>query len=179
MDAATLEALRYPIGRLEIGGPLDAQRRSELISELEHFPARLRASVEGLTGAQLDTPYRPDGWTVRQVVHHLPDSHLNSYVRFKLAVTEDDPEIRTYEEAEWAKCAEARVGPIEMSLDLLEALHVRWCAFLRSLSAEAWSRTFRHAEWGSVSLDANLQLYVWHGRHHLAHIDGVAERSGW
>ncbi len=179
MDEATLEALRYPVGRLEIGGPLDEGRRRDLISDLEAFPARLRATVEGLTKEQLDTPYRPGGWTVRQVVHHLPDSHLNSYVRFKLAATEDDPEIRTYQEALWAECTEARVGPIEMSLDLVASLHARWCAFLRSLPPEAWSRTFRHPEWGSVSLDASLQLYAWHCRHHLAHVTGVAERMGW
>jgi len=179
MEDATLEALRYPIGRLEIGSALSSAARIDRIDDLQQYPALVRAAVADLSDSQLDTPYRPEGWTVRQVVHHLPDSHLNSYVRFKWAVTEDDPVIRTYQEAAWAECWEARSGPVEMSLALLEALHDRWCAFLRTLTSEDWKRTFQHPEWGSVTLDANLQLYIWHGRHHLAHITGLAEREGW
>ena len=175
----SLEELMYPIGRVEMLPATSPEVRSASIDELRRYPAVLRSTVEGLSDAQLDTPYRPGGWTVRQVVHHLPDSHMNSYVRFKWATTEDNPTIRTYEEARWAELDEARTGPIDMSLDLLEALHTRWCAFLATLTDAEWEKTFEHPEWGRITLDATLQQYVWHSRHHLAHIAGLIRREGW
>ena len=179
MHEESLEALRYPIGRVNMVPATSPEVRTFSVEELARFPAVLRSTVADLTDEQLDTRYRPDGWTVRQVVHHLPDSHLNSYVRFKWAATEDNPTIRTYEEARWAELEEARSGPIEMSLSLLETLHARWCAFLETLTDADWQRTFQHPEWGTVTLDATLQLYVWHSRHHLAHIRGLIRRKGW
>src|SRR5258706_10142387 len=144
-----LEPLRYPVGRMtRNSAPLDARTREEYIGILEAMPARVRSLVSGLSEAQLDTPYRPGGWTVRQVVHHVPDSHMNAYVRMKLAVTEDKPRVKTYEEARWADLPEAKTGPIAMSMDLLDALHRRWVAFLRALSAADLRKGFSHPEWG-------------------------------
>lgn len=174
-----LEGLRYPIGRFRPKPDLSVDECQTLIRDIAALPAELRIVVSDLTADQLDTPYRPGGWTVRQVVHHLPDSHLNSYVRFKLAVTEEEPLIKGYDEAAWAELADGRGEDIEMSLALLEALHRRWTAFLRSLDPEAFGRTFRHPELGVVTLEANVQLYAWHGRHHLAHVTGLRERMGW
>ncbi len=150
-----------------------------MLTEIAETPARLREAVVGLDDAQLDTPYRPEGWTVRQVVHHLPDSHLNSYVRFKLAVTEDEPTIKAYDEAAWARLEDAQNAPIEGSLELLESLHERWVRFLRSLGPNELARTFKHPEIGSVSVAQNIALYAWHGRHHVAHITSLREREGW
>jgi uncharacterized damage-inducible protein DinB len=150
-----------------------------MIDAIAATPARLRAAVAGLSESQLDTPYREGGWTVRQVVHHLPDSHINSYVRFKLAITEHQPTIKTYEEAAWAETLEARTAPIDISLDLLDALHARWVLFLRSLSAEDFQRTLNHPEHGLMTVDALLALYAWHGPHHIAHITGLRARKGW
>lgn len=174
-----LERLRYPVGRFRAKAGISADERRALIEEIAALPAKLRAAVSDLSPEQLDTPYRPGGWTVRQVVHHLPDSHLNSYVRFKLAVTESEPLIKGYDEAAWAELADGRGEDIEMSLTLLEALHRRWTAFLRSLDAEAYGRGFRHPEVGVVTLETNLQMYAWHGRHHLAHVTNLRERMGW
>lgn len=171
--------LRYPIGEFKFEGPLtDAERRA-FIDTIEETPARMRAAVAGLTEAQLDTPYRPDGWTVRQVVHHVPESHLTSYTRFKLAITEDVPVIKPYFEDRWAELDDARQAPIALSLDLLDALHRRWIWFLRSLKEKDFERTFRHPEIGIVSVDKNIALYAWHGRHHVAHITSLRERMGW
>ncbi len=150
--------------------PLDASAREAFIRVLAETPATLRSLVEGLTDGELDTPYRPGGWTVRQVIHHVPDSHINAYVRMKLAVTETEPTIKTYEEALWAELPEARSAPIAMSLDLLDALHRRWTAFLRGLPATDFRKTFRHAEWGLVTVDEALGMYAWHCRHHTAHV---------
>src|SRR6266542_3883496 len=147
--------LRYPIGPFEFAGPITDEQRQAFIGEIEKTPARLRAAVAGLTDEQLDTSYRPGGWTVRQVVHHVPDSHLNSYTRFKLALTEDQPTIKPYEQERWAELADVRGEPIETSLVLLEALHRRWVALLKSLTAAEFGRTFRHPELGVVSLDKN------------------------
>jgi hypothetical protein len=167
-----LEPLRYPVGRLpRRAAPLDARERAEMIAVIEQAPARFRALVAGLTDPQLDTPYRPGGWTIRQVVHHVPDSHVNAYVRMKLAVTEKDPAIRTYEEAQWAELPEAKTGPIEMSLALLDALHTRWTAFLRALPASDFGKAFVHPQWGRVTVDESLVMYAWHCRHHAAHIE--------
>jgi DinB superfamily len=167
-----LDTLRYPVGPLpRYPAPLDAKTREEFLGILEQTPATIRRLVERLGDAELDTPYRPGGWTVRQVVHHVPDSHLNAYVRMKLAVTEDSPPIKTYEEGRWAELPEARTGPVAMSLALLEGLHRRWVAFLRSLPPAEFRKTFRHPEWGVVTIDDSLGMYAWHCRHHTAHIE--------
>ena len=171
--------LRYPIGEFKFDAPLTDQQRADFLDKIEETPARMRAAVAGLNEEQLNTPYRPDGWTVRQVVHHVPESHLNSYIRFKLAITEDEPTIKPYDEASWAKLSDAQEAPVEMSLDLLEALHKRWIWFLRSLKPEDYQRTFRHPEIGVVSVDKNIALYAWHGQHHVAHITSLRERNGW
>lgn len=171
--------LRYPIGPFSFDGSPTAEQRNGCIDQIEEAPARLRAAVEGLSLEQLETPYRPGGWTVRQVVHHVPDSHLNSYVRFRLALTEDRPTIRPYHEDRWAELEDARNAPIEVSLALLDSLHRRWVLLLRSLKPEDFSRTFAHPELGEVSLEKNVALYAWHGRHHVAQIASLAERMGW
>ena len=171
--------LRYPVGEFKFEGTLTNEQRQDLIDQIAATPERMRAAVAGLNEEQLDTPYRPDGWTVRQVVHHVPDSHLNSYMRFKLAVTEEHPTIKAYDEAVWANLEDAKTAPIDMSLDLLESLHRRWVIFLRSLKEADFARTFQHPEIGVVSLDKNVALYAWHGRHHVAHITSLRERNGW
>jgi len=171
--------LRYPIGKFSFQGTLTEEQKAKSLDDIEQTPARMRAAVAGLTEKQLDTPYREGGWTVRQVVHHVPDSHMNSYIRFKLAMTEAEPTIRTYMENLWAELPEAKSGPVEMSLSLLENLHRRWMMFLRGLKAEDWKRTFRHPELGAMTLEKNLALYAWHGKHHVAHITGLRERMGW
>ncbi len=171
--------LQYPIGRFTWSGPNSEEDRKRCLDEIEQAPARMRAAVAELSDAQLDTPYRPGGWTVRQVVHHVPDSHLNSYVRFRLALTEQEPTIKPYDESRWAELTDARTAVIEPSLALLESLHSRWILLLRSLKPADFAREFRHPELGKVSLDKNLALYAWHGRHHVAHISGLRERMGW
>lgn len=171
--------LSYPIGRFEFNGPLTDAERQAFIEKIAETPARMRTAVARLTDEQLDTPYRPEGWTIRQVVHHVPESHLNSYLRFKLALTEDEPTIKPYFEDRWAELDDAQQAPIGLSLDLLEALHGRWVWFLRSLKSEDFQRTFRHPEQGIVSLDKNVTLYAWHGQHHVAHITSLRERMGW
>ena len=166
-----LEQLRYPVGRFErLKSPLDRAGRAAHIEQLELLPQTFRALTAGRTDAELETPYRPGGWTVRQVIHHVPDSHMNAYVRMKLAATEDAPAIRTYEEALWAELPEAKSAPIAMSLDLLDALHRRWVAFLRALPEAAFARTFVHPEWGPVPIGRSIAMYEWHCRHHAAHI---------
>jgi uncharacterized damage-inducible protein DinB len=171
--------LRYPIGKFHYESPLSEKQKQTCLDEIAETPAKLRAAVKGLSDAQLDTPYRPGGWRVRQVVHHMPDSHLNSYVRFKLALTEDEPMIKPYAEDRWAELADTKATPIEVSLTMLDALHDRWVRLLRSLDAEAWKRTFRHPELGAMTLEKTLALYAWHGKHHVAHITALRERSGW
>ena len=171
--------LRYPVGPFEFAGTLSNEQRQTLIDKIAATPEKMRAAVEGLSDEQLNTPYRPDGWTVRQVVHHVPESHMNSYVRFKLAVTEEEPTIKPYFEDRWAQLDDANAAPIGLSLSLLDALHERWVWFLRSLKEADFQRTFRHPELGVVSLDKNLALYGWHGRHHVAHITTLRQRMGW
>ncbi len=171
--------LRYPVGKFTFPDAVGSKERVTLIDQIAEAPARLQAAVAGLSDPQLDTPYRPGGWTVRQVVHHVPDSHLNSYVRFHLALTEDEPTIKSYYEDRWAELPDARTAPVEISLALLESLHRRWVALLRSLREADWKRTFRHPELGLLNLEKNLALYAWHGRHHVAHITGLREREGW
>jgi hypothetical protein len=170
--------LRYPVGKPERPERLTEQQRRDFIAAIAQAPANLRAAVAGLNDAQLDTPYRPGGWTVRQVAHHLPDSHMNAYIRFKLALTENEPTIKPYEEARWAELADAK-APIEPSLALLEHLHRRWVPLLESLTPADWARNFNHPESGLNSLDKSLAIYSWHGRHHVAHITALRERKGW
>lgn len=171
--------LRYPIGKFHFDGAFGEERKHKLIDEIAQASANLRAALEGLSEQQLDTPYRPEGWTVRQVAHHVPDSHLNAYIRFKLALTEEEPAIKVYAEDRWAKLADTQTTPIEISLTLLDSLHDRWVRLLRSLQPEDWKRSFRHPELGLVSLEKSLALYAWHGRHHVAHITSLRERNGW
>jgi DinB superfamily len=172
--------LRYPIGRFQFDGDAGDKNREQWIDEIAAAPERLRVAVHGLTGAQLDTPYREGGWTVRQVVHHLPDSHLNAYTRIKLALTEDEPTIKAYEEARWAELPDGRSGEIGPSLNLLESLHQRWLMLLRQLTAADFDRQFRHPEHGRVfKLSETLAMYAWHGRHHVAHITSLRKRMGW
>jgi hypothetical protein len=171
--------LQYPIGRFEWRGPNSADDRRRLIDAIDQAPANLRAAVDDLSEQQLDTPYRPGGWTVRQVTHHVPDSHINAYTRFRLALTEDEPTIKPYDESRWAELSDARTAPVETSLALLESLHLRWAMLLRSLSEGDFARQFRHPELGIVSLDKNLALYAWHGRHHTAHVMFLRERMSW
>ena len=162
--------LRYPVGKFHFDPNVTPATRRACFAQVREAPAAMRAAVRGLTASQFDTPYRPDGWTVRQVVHHVPDSHMNAYVRMKLAVTEDHPAVKTYEEGRWADLPEAKSGAVAMSIDLLDALHRRWVAFLRALPEGNFRKTFSHPEWGIVSIDESLGMYAWHCRHHTEHI---------
>jgi uncharacterized damage-inducible protein DinB len=171
--------LRYPIGKFHFEGPLSEQQQRDALDSIARTPANLNAAIQGLTEAQIDTPYRPGGWTVRQVVHHMPDSHLNAYVRFKLALTENDPTIKPYAEDRWAELADTKSTPVEVSLSLLESLHDRWMRLLRSLTPEDWKRTFLHPEMGPMTLEKTLALYAWHGQHHVAHVTALRERNAW
>lgn len=171
--------LRYPVGRYRAPKAIDAEQRNIWIGEIEVLPEKLKQAISGLTEAQLNTPYRPGGWTVRQVVHHLPDSHLNSYTRFRLALTEDTPAIKPYNEAAWAELADAKSAPTAPSLELLAGLHARWTRLLASLSDAEYARTFRHPEHGEIRLDWTLGLYAWHCAHHLAHIVNLRQRENW
>src|SRR5215470_11192675 len=170
---------RFPIGKFQYSGASTESERKRFIEEIAGTPAQLRAAVKGLSPDQLDTPYRQGGWTVRQVVHHVPDSHLNSYVRFKLALTEDEPTIKPYFEDRWAELADTETTPIEVSLTMLDSLHDRWVRLLRSLTPEDWKRCFRHPELGPMTLEKTLALYAWHGRHHVAHITELRKRMSW
>lgn len=169
----------YPVGKFHFDEPQSEELKGKLIAEIAQTPASLRAAVKDLTPSQLDTPYREGGWTVRQLVHHVPDSHLNAYTRFKLALTEQEPTIKPYAEDRWAELADSKSTPIEVSLTLLDNLHDRWVRLLRSLGPEDWKRTFRHPELGLVSLEKNLAIYAWHGRHHVAHVTELRKRMAW
>ena len=171
--------LRYPIGKVQFAPNASFQQRQEWIQQIEDAPALLRKAVAGLTAQQIDTPYREGGWTVRQVVHHVPDSHMNSYVRYRLALTEDEPTIRPYKEDLWAELEDARHAPLELSLALLDALHQRWVLLLKSIAPEDWGRAMVHPERGRVTLENNLAIYAWHGRHHVAHIASLRDRMCW
>ena len=171
---------RYPIGKFSYSDPLTAEQKQQYLSDIEQTPARLRASLRGLSDQQLDTPYREGGWTPRQVAHHVADSHMNSYIRFKLALTEDAPTIKAYSEPLWGELPDARMGPIEPSLALLTALHQRWIAAWKALAPSDWMRTFIHPRSGkAISLDGLAAIYAWHGRHHVAQIRALRTRSGW
>jgi uncharacterized damage-inducible protein DinB len=171
--------LRYPVGKFQPEPELNDVSRQNLIRQITEAPAKLREAIRGLTEEQVDTPYRPGGWTVRQVVHHIPDSHMNAYIRFKLAMTEQNPPVKPYKENLWAELVDAKSSPIEPSLTLLESLHQRWTVFLRSMATADFARTVNHPENGVMTLDKVLQLYAWHGRHHVAHITSLRERMNW
>jgi uncharacterized damage-inducible protein DinB len=171
---------RYPVGKFESTNALTPDERRAMIDQIAAAPVRLREAVSGLSDEQLDTPYRDGGWTVRQVIHHVPDSHLNAYIRTKLALSEDQPTIKPYDEAVWAEMEDSRSTPPEVSLTLLESLHARWVGLLRSLTDEQFARTFRHPEHGGLqTIDWLIALYSWHSRHHVGHITSLRERSGW
>lgn len=181
MEASELEGLRYPIGRMPVPeGRATLAQREGWITSIQTLPARLRAAVRGLTPEQWQTPYRPGGWTVHQLVHHIPDSHMNAYIRFKLALTEDEPAIKPYEEAAWAELADTHATDPAVSLSLLEALHQRWVSLLRSLPETSLIRTLRHPEHGRIfTVEQMIAQYGWHSEHHLAHITSLREREGW
>jgi len=172
---------RFPIGKFRMPAVVAAGERPPLVGRIESTPSRLREAVSSLTEKQLDTPYREGGWTIRQVVHHIPDSHMNSYVRFKLALTENEPLIKTYDEAAWGQLGDMRSTPVEVSLQLLEALHTRWVKLLRSMTEEQWGRMLVHPEKmdvnnGRIRLDQLLAMYAWHGDHHVAHVHQALSR---
>jgi len=172
--------VRYPVGKFEWNGPATPEQRRRFIAAIAAAPGKFRSAVAGLTPKQLDTPYRPGGWTVRQVVHHVPDSHLNAYIRCKLALTEEGPTIKPYDQDRWATLTDAEDTPVEVSLALLDALHQRWVILLRGLEPEDFARVMIHPEHvAPLSLDRVLALYAWHGAHHTAHITALRERMGW
>jgi hypothetical protein len=180
MEKTALESLRFPIGRFKTQENISMETVNQCIRDIEALPGLLRMSVKQLDDKQLDTPYRPEGWTVRQVVHHLADSHVNSYIRFKWALTEDAPTIKAYDEKKWAELEDARTAPVEISLNLLEALHRRWVIMLKNLSKDDLKKTFIHPASGFVyTLEMIITLYAWHGKHHVAHIESLKERSNW
>jgi len=173
-----MEDPRFPIGKWQRRDVLTPAERSAAVDAIAATPARLREAVAGLSGAQLDTPYRDGGWTLRQVVHHLPDSHLNSYCRYKLALTEERPLVRGYDEARWAELNDARDTPVEVSLALLESLHARWVTILRGMTEADFARVLQHPDNGEMTLDMMTSLYAWHGAHHVAHVTSTRERLG-
>ena len=177
--SAAMEDLRYPIGKFSHDPESNAQKRAAWMRDIAELPVHAKNAVMGLSPAQLDTPYRDGGWTVRQVVHHLADSHMNAFIRFKLAITENGPQIKPYDQKAWADLPDGRGGSVESSLALLEGLHARWGVLLSSLSPAQLDRTFLHPESGEQKLDRTLQTYAWHGRHHVAHITRLRQRNGW
>lgn len=170
--------LRYPVGPFDLTAPVTPDLRAPAIAVIADLPARMRAAVAGLADAQLDTPYRPGGWTVRQVVHHVADSHMNGYIRTKLALTEQEPTIKPYDQDAWAPLPDNRL-PIDVSLGILDGVHARWATVWRSLAPAQFARIFHHPEIGTVALDLQLQHYAWHCRHHVAHVTSLREREGW
>lgn len=172
------DILRYPIGPWQAPSSISLEWRARHLEQLAALPAELAAAVSGLTDEQLATPYRPGGWTVRQVVHHVADSHLNGYLRHKFALTEDRPTIKPYDENAWAALPDTHLD-VEVSLRLIAALHTRWHLLLRALPSEAFQRRYRHPEAGEMTLDVSLANYAWHGRHHVAHITSLRSREGW
>src|ERR1017187_7785119 len=178
-----MEDLRYPTGKFEWVAPENeeqmAKRRAQYIDVLARLPENFSRAVAGLSPAQLDTPYRPGGWTVRQLIHHVPESHANAYIRFKLALTEYEPTIKPYKEDMWAKLPDVSSIPVESSLQLLDALHTRWVILLRTMDSSDFARTLRHPESGVLDLNRTLALYAWHSAHHTAHVTKLRERMGW
>jgi hypothetical protein len=173
------DALRFPVGRFAPPFEFNSAVRGELIAQIDEAPAKLREAVRHLSAEQLQTPYREGGWTLAQVVHHLPDSHMNTYIRFRMALTEHEPTIKPYDEAKWAELTDAASSDIESSIILLEGLHQRWVSLLRRLTPEQWALGYVHPERGRMTLERTLALYAWHCRHHLAHITSLRERMGW
>ena len=173
-----IDTLRYPVGRFKAPSSNDPASRAQFIQTLRELPARLRSAIAGLNDAQLDTPYREGGWTVRLVVHHVADRHMNSYIRLKLALTEDNPTIKPYDEAAWAQLADSRL-PIAPSLGLIESLHARWVGLLDGMSEADFEKTFNHPERGKQNLGTTVALYAWHSLHHTAHITSLRVRQGW
>jgi len=171
--------LRYPIGRFQAVMPITSELRGAAIDAIAGLPQRMRDEVRGLNDVQLDTPYRPGGWTVRQVVHHVADSHMNAIIRVKLALTEDNPTIKSYDENAWSSLADMQL-PIAGSLGIIDGIHARWTAVYRAMSVDQFNRTFVHPEIGAqLTLDYHLQNYAWHSHHHLAHITELRRRMGW
>ena len=170
---------KYPIGKFAKPERFDAALREQCIREIAAAPAALRAAVAGWDDRKLDTPYRDGGWSVRQVVHHLPDSHMNAYVRWKLALTETEPVIKPYAEDRWAELPDAKLAPVDSSLALLESIHSRWVVCMRGMKTEEFEKKFRHPERGLMSLNDLLALYAWHGKHHVAHITTLRKKNGW
>jgi hypothetical protein len=171
--------LRYPVGKFDWSAPIDPAGRAQWIVRIAEASGRFRDAVRGLDDRQLDTPYRPDGWTVRQVIHHVPDSHMNCFVRWRLALTEEEPTIKPYDEAKWAELHDARTAPVEVSLSLLECLHVRWVNLMSAMSNKDFERKLRHPENGVLDLNTVLAGYAWHCRHHESHITALRQRMGW
>ena len=170
---------RFPIGPFSLEGAITPERLKGFIDDIAAAPAQFRAAVANLSPAQLDTQYRSGGWTIRQVIHHVADSHMNSYVRFRLALTEDNPAIKPYDEARWADLHDAYTADVDISLRIIEAIHERWVLLVRSLSPVQWLRTFYHPERGTVRLDETAAMYSWHCKHHLAHITTLCRERGW
>jgi uncharacterized damage-inducible protein DinB len=181
--ASSLVDPRYPIGKFHYHEEASAEKRKTWrgrhVDAIGHLPQNFRDAVQGLTEVQLDTAYREGGWTVRQLIHHIPDSHMNAYVRFKLALTEDAPAIKTYEEQLWAELPDSRETPVEVSLTMLDALHTRWVRLLRNMKDEEFARGFVHPQLGHLTLEKTLALYAWHGAHHTAHVTELRKRRGW
>ena len=178
-EAAESAVLRYPIGGPSLSGPFSPEQRSAALDGIRQLPTNLGSAVAAFSEEQLETPYRPGGWTVRQLVHHIADSHMNAYVRVRLALTEDWPTIVAYQEARWADLEDARSAAVSSSLDLLQALHTRWVRLFASLGEPDWKRGYTHPQNGRQSVEQALMLYDWHGRHHTAHITQLSARMGW
>ena len=178
-ESEPMDSLRYPIGNFNPAKETSEELIKNCITKIENTPASLKRAIEGLTVEQLDTPYRPEGWTVRQVVHHIADSHMNAFVRFKLALTEEKPTVKTYAEERWAELPDSKEAPVEISLSLVEAIHDRWIILLNSLALPDFKREFIHPDLGNVPLEITVQLYAWHGSHHIAHITSLRERMKW
>ncbi len=171
--------LRYPIGTHDVLAPVDASQVAEAVADIDRLPGRLREAVQGLDDDQLEQPYRPEGWTVCQLVHHIADSHLNAYTRLRLALTEDVPTIRAYDEKQWAELSDARVLPLEPSLAILDGVHHRWASLLGSLEPQQFGRLLDHPELGRLSVAQLTCLYGWHSRHHVSHITALRDRNRW
>lgn len=177
---STTEDLRYPIGKFQPAEvAMTDEERRELINQIAETPQKLRAAVAGLNEQQLDTPYRPEGWTLRQVVHHLLDSNISAFMRFRFTLTEDQPTIQPYDQVKWAQLPDSGTAPIEMSITAMDGLHRRFAFMLRAMTPEQWLRMYRHPERGLMSLNTALRMYAWHGRHHVAHITQLRKRMGW
>lgn len=174
-----ITALQYPIGKRTPRTAYSSESRAAAISDIAELPAKMRQAVAGLADAQLDTPYRPDGWTVRQVVHHVADAHVVLYTRAKIALTEDNPPVKIWEEIPWAELPDAREMPIHVSLTILDAAHARFAYLFQRLTPDQFARTMQHPVWGTIPVDELIELCAWHGKHHTAHITGLRERSGW